>query len=235
MKFTHRVMAVVASAAFVGFAGVASPALAKSGVSTAPGGNKLQCFDGSPEFGGTCTLPSNGAKGSAILALTSDNANGDYAGAYVQNTTLAGQALNKVTQLGYNYSGTKVPTPTELSLNVPIDANGNGTFFTDPVAGTIEPGDFYAFIDAAADGTHCTGVLNASGTMTVNVITDPNCGIYENGVTFRANWAALVAANPDAKVAVDALPFVIAERIPSDDPQTWTVSNVVFGKPGTSK
>jgi len=199
----------------------ATPAFAKGGVVTAPGGNKLLCFDGTTDggFGGTCTLPTNGAKGSAILANTSTNPNGDYAGAYVQNTTLAGQALNTVTQLSYSYTGTKTPTPTELSLNVPIDTGGDGTT------------EWYAFIDAA----YCPGIVGSSGVMNVNVITDPNCGIYEDGATFRANWAELVAANPGAKIATDELPFVIAERTPTDVPQTWTVSNVVLGKPGASK
>ena len=46
------------------------------------------------------------------------------------------------------------------------------------------------------------------------------------------NWAALVAAHPTWKVATDALPFVIAERTPSEEPAFWTVSNVTLGKGG---
>ena len=59
-------------------------------VATAPGQNKLQCFDGTTDggYGGTCTLNSNGAKGSATLDLTSSNPAGDYAGVYTLESTI---------------------------------------------------------------------------------------------------------------------------------------------------
>jgi hypothetical protein len=77
---------------------------------TAPGQNKLLCFDGTTDggFGGVCTLKANGAKGPATLNNTDSNAAGDYAGVYYANTTMSGQALGAVTQPGYTYSGTTV-------------------------------------------------------------------------------------------------------------------------------
>ena len=66
----------------------------------------------------------------------------------------------------------------------------------------------------------------------VDVVNDPNCGLYYQGVLFSPNWAALVAANPGYRVATDALPFIVAERVPADAAQTWTVSNVKLGKGG---
>jgi hypothetical protein len=181
-------------------------------VSTAPGQNKLQCFDGTTDdgFGGTCTV-SNGAKGPATLNNTDTNAAGDYAGVYILNSTLFGQLLTDVKQLSYNYTGTTTPGPGDLSLNLPIDTNGDGTT------------DAYAFIDAA----YCPGVNGY-----VDVINDPNCGIYYNGSVFYANWAAFIAAYPGAKVATDSYAFVIAERTPSEASAYWTVSNVKLGKAG---
>src|SRR5258705_12860160 len=78
--------------------------ISAAAVDTAPGQNKLQCFDGTTDggFGGTCTLKANGAKGPAYLDNTDSNAAGDYSGVFIQNTTLAGQTLGSVTQLGYN-------------------------------------------------------------------------------------------------------------------------------------
>jgi hypothetical protein len=180
---------------------------------TAPGLNKLLCFDGTTDggFGGTCTLKANGAKGPAYLDNSSSNTNGDYSGVYIQNTTLAGQTLSSVTHLGYNYIGTKVPTPSNLSLNVPIDNTGDGAT------------DFYLFIDAA----YCPGVGGH-----VDVIHDPTCGIYVGGVTFYVNWAALLVDYSTATVATSGLPFVIAERTPAEGPALWTVNNVTLGKPG---
>src|SRR5689334_22404831 len=76
------------------------------GKSTAPGQNKLQCFDGTTDggFGGTCTLNSKGAKGSAMLNLSSSNVNGDYAGVYTLDSTLYGKDLDDVTQMSYHYT-----------------------------------------------------------------------------------------------------------------------------------
>lgn len=182
-------------------------------VATAPGQNKIQCFDGTTDggFGGTCTLKNSGANSPATLDNSDSNVNGDYAGVYVQNSTIFGQSLSQVTKLGYTYSGSIAPQPGDLSLNVPIDTDGNGTT------------DTYAFIDAY----YCPGTNGV-----VDVIHDQNCGIWVNGVEY-ANWAALVSANPTWKVA-NAPAFVIAERTPSEPSATWTVSNVMLSAPGNS-
>ena len=185
--------------------------------STAPGQNKIVCFDGTTDggFGGTCTLNSNGAKGSATLDNSGTNPNGDYSGIFTQNSVIYGQPVSNVTQLSYHYSGTTVASAGDLSYNIPIDTNGDGTT------------DFYLFVDAAADGIHCPGVGGL-----VDIINDPSCVMYEGGVTPRANWAAFVAANPGAKIATDNFVFVIAERTPSESTAIWTVNNLKFGKGG---
>jgi hypothetical protein len=208
---------VAAAAMLIGSLAMTMPANAAA-PSTAPGANKLQCFSGTTDnsgFGGTCTLNSNGAKGSATLAVNSNNPNGDYAGVFTLNSVIYGQPVTNVTQLSYHYSGTIVPSAGDLSYNIPIDTNGDGTT------------DFYLFVDAANDGIHCTGV---SGL--VDIINDPNCVMYEGGVTPRANWSAFVAANPGAKIATDNFVFVIAERTGSEPPAIWTVNNLKFGKGG---
>ena len=182
-------------------------------LATAPGQNKLQCFDGVTDggFGGTCTPNSSGAKGSATLNLSSSNPAGDYAGVYTLESNLYGASLTDITQMSYHYTGTITPQPGNLSYNIPIDTNGNGTT------------DFYAFVDAF----YCPGVNGV-----VDIINDSACGIYEGGVTFRANWAAFLAANPGAKVATVNFVFVIAERTPLEPSAIWTVNNVKFGKAG---
>ncbi len=189
-------------------AGASAPA-------TAPGQNKLVCFDGTTDvgsiYGGHCTLNSNGAKGSATLALNSTNPNGDYAGVYTLESKLYGTALSNVTQLSYQYTGTITPGPGNLSLNVPVSTTG----------GSVT--DAYLFIDAA----YCPGVGGL-----VDVIHDSNCGIYYNGTTFYPNWAAVIAAYPSAAIATDNFAFIVAERTPSEPAAVWTVNNVKFGKGG---
>jgi hypothetical protein len=198
---------------FVAFGAILAMSIPAFGVDTAPGQDKLLCFDGTTDggFGGVCTLNSNGAKGPATLNNTDSNPAGDYAGVYIQSTTLSGQLLTSVKQLGYQYSGTTTPTPGDLSLNLPIDTDGNHV------------NDFYAFIDAF----YCPGVGGK-----VDVIHDANCGIYAGGVLFYPNWAAFVAAYPGATIATTALPFVIAERTSAEGPALWTVKDVTLGKPG---
>lgn len=183
-------------------------------LATAPGQNKIQCFDGVTDglgFGGTCTLNSRGAKGSATLDLSSGDPDGDYAGVYTLESNLYGELLTDVTQLSYHYTGTIAPQPGNLSYNIPIDTDGDGDT------------DFYAFVDAF----YCPGVNGV-----VDIVNDSACGIYEGGVTFRANWAAFLAANPGAKVATDNFVFIVAERTPIEPSAIWTVNNVKFGKAG---
>jgi hypothetical protein len=209
-KIVNRILMASAGASLllggIAFAAGSAPA-------TAPGLNKLQCFDGTTDggFGGTCTLNSMGAKGSATLSLTSSNPNGDYAGAYTLESKLYGTLLTNVTQLSYQYSGTIAPQPGNLSLNIPISLGGGSTT------------DAYAFIDAY----YCPGTGGS-----VDVIHDASCGIYYNGSVFYPNWAAFVAAYPGASIATDNYAFIIAERTPSELSAVWTVNNVKFGKGG---
>lgn len=182
-------------------------------VATAPGQNKLLCFDGTTDggFGGTCTLTSKGAKGPAILDNTDDDPAGDYSGVYVEESTLIGALLADVRQLGYHWIGTIDPLPGNLSLNLPLDTTGDGAT------------DGYAFIDAY----YCPGVDGV-----VDAVNDPACGIWYLGIEY-ANWAALVAAFPTGTIATDgSLPFVIAERTPAEPSALWQVRNVKLGKGG---
>ncbi len=185
--------------------------------STAPGQNKLQCFDGTMDtangdtgtfvYGGVCSLKGNGARGPAILDNSSTAVDGDYSGVYVLESTIYGMALSDITQLSYNYSGNLAPQPGNLSLNVPIDTDGDGVT------------DGYAFIDAF----YCPGVDGH-----VDIVNDADCGIFYNGVEYD-NWAALVAGLPGAQVATDAYAFIVAERTPSEPTQMWTITAVKFG------
>lgn len=193
-----------------------SVATANLSVATAPGQNKLQCFDGTTDggaYGGTCTLNSNGAKGPATLDNSSGNPNGDYSGVYTLQSTVYGQLLTDLTQLSYHYTGSIAPQPGNLSYNIPIDTDGNGDT------------EFFAFVDAF----YCPGVNGV-----VNITTDASCGIYAGGVTFYANWAAFVAAQPaGAKVAsTDNFVFIVAERTGTEPSAVWTVGAVKFGKAG---
>lgn len=202
------------TAAAFGVLTVLALAMPVSAGPTSPGQNKLQCFDGVTDGfgnGGTCTLDSHGSKGSATLNLSSGDPDGDYAGVYTLESGLYGSLLTDITQISYHYSGTIAPLPGNLSYNIPIDTDGDGDT------------DFYAFVDAF----YCPG-KNA----VVDIVKDSACGIYEGGVTFRANWAALLAANPGAKVATDNFVFIVAERTGSEPSAIWTVSNVKFGKAG---
>ncbi|MBX4192453.1 hypothetical protein KW798_03135 [Candidatus Parcubacteria bacterium] len=215
MSTAQKIVSSAAVAALFGISGIALAAPVPphgSGPVTAPGQNKILCFDGTTDggFGGTCTLNSNGAKGTATLALTSSNPNGDYAGVYTQESSIYGATLASLKQLSYHYTASITPQPGNLSYNIPIDTDGNGST------------DGYAFVDAF----YCPGTGG-----NVDIVNDPNCGIWLNGVEY-ANWAALVAAFPNAKVATDNFAFIVAERTGTEPAATYTVNNVKFGKPG---
>ena len=166
---------------------------------TAPGQNKILCFESGDA---TCTLNNNSAKGSATLTVTGP---GDASLYYVGfNDSVYGALLSDITQLSFRYTGT--PTAGSPRFSIPIDENNDGNT------------EAFAFVGAA---------LCNNGNGLVDVIKDTTCNVNYKGVDY-ANWAAFVAAFPDAEVALtDNYLFVIA-----DDVGTWTVSNVIIGKPG---
>jgi hypothetical protein len=184
---------------------------ANASVSTAPGQNKILCFSGTEDgfgYNGMCTLNSHGAKGSVTL----DNNDGDsdpynnYSGVYLTDSTMYGQSLSDVKQLSFYYSGDEA-TAGSPRLSIPVDTDGDGLT------------DGYLFVSAY----YCN-----DGEGYVDVINDETCTIYTNfsSESFD-NWADLVATYPDWTVATDAYVFLVA-----DDPGTWTVNNVKFGKAG---
>jgi hypothetical protein len=169
-----------------------------------PGKNKIQCFTSGDA---TCTLNSNGAKGSATLTVNSVPA--DASVFYLHwNGSIYGALLSSITQLGFTYTGTAVAGSPRFSI--PIDTNNDGLT------------DFWAY----ASAFYCN-----DGSGHVDVINDDTCTIFVsyNPLISYPNWAAFVAAQPaNATVALtDNYLFAIA-----DDVGSWTLNNVVIGKPG---
>jgi hypothetical protein len=209
-KFIHAMAAVAAIALMLAWSMPASAAAP----TTAPGQNKLQCFDGASEgtvFGGDCTIKGKGAKGTATLDLTDNDPQGDFAGVFTADSNLYGMPVADITQMSYHYTASIDPQPGNLSYNIPIDTNGDGDT------------EFFLFVDAF----YCPGDNGI-----VDIVNDPDCGMWEGGSVFYVNWDAFVAAHPTAKVALDNFVFIVAERTPVEPAAQYTVSNVKFGKPG---
>lgn len=198
--------------------------------SAAMGGatSNLQCFSGTASvtgFGGTCMITSK-TGGTATLSNNSSSAKGAYSGVLnAHRKNMTGAPLGKIAKFGYTWtamtSSTPTPMPTDLSLNVGISTMG-GTAYTT-----------FVFIDAY----YCPGTSrppnSGATTGTVTVVNDTTCGMYfEN--TFYPNWAALMAAYPDATIGTTstALPFIVAERVGGAPPAVWGISNVHFGSLG---
>jgi hypothetical protein len=189
---------LAAASVAVGALLAAAPAFANA-PSTAPGKNKIVCFQSGDA---TCTLNSKGAKGSATLTVTGAGDASLYYEGY--NGSVYGALLSDIDRLSFTYTGT--PTAGSPRFSIPIDENDDGLT------------EAFAFVGAN---------LCNDGYGLVDVIHDATCDVNYQGVDY-ANWAAFVAAYPDAKVALtDNYLFVIA-----DDVGTWTVNNVTIGKPG---
>jgi len=175
-------------------------------VDTAPGQNKLVCFDGTTEgtiYGGDCVMKSKGARGPAILNNTDGDTDGSYSGVYVEASSMYESLLSDITQLGFNYSGDEA-TAGSPRISIPVDTNNDGVT------------NGYLFVSAY----YCN-----DGEGTVDVINDETCTIYTNfSDESWANWDELLADHSDWSIANDAYVFIIA-----DDPGTWTVSGVKFG------
>ena len=221
-KLLHTALgAVFAATATMASLAIAAPPVMSAGAApfaapplTAPGKNKLKCFDGPSEDapqGGSCTMQGNGAKGPAILDVSSTDPDGDYAGVYYQESSIHGTALGDIKQLGFHYiANDDELNPGNLSLNIPIDEDGDGVT------------EQYAFIDVF----YCPGTDGV-----VDALHDEECGIWYDGVQYE-NWDALVEEFPDALIATDNFAFVIAERTPTENAASYRVNAVKIGKPG---
>lgn len=178
-------------------------------VNTAPGQNKIVCFSGSMDYPGTyhgdCTLNSKGAKGSATLNTVDEDTDpyNNYAGVYTEYSNMYGKLIGDVGKLSFSY--TSEATAGSPRFSIPIDTDGNGAT------------DIWAFISAY----YCN-----DGYGHVDALHDQSCTIYAGSEVFN-NWDEMVAAHPDWMIGTDQYVFLIA-----DDPGTWTVNNVSFGKPG---
>ncbi|MEO5589671.1 MAG: hypothetical protein ABIS03_08805 [Gemmatimonadaceae bacterium] len=174
-----------------------APSYARGDAGTS--GNKLQCF---AEDGASCSLIQNGAS----LNTTS----GGYAGVYIGNSNLNGRLLSEINKFSFTYSGTGV-TGGSPRITFPIDIDGDGV--------TVYDGyDDYVTIDALG----CGNGTATSGT--VDPINNSSCMVSLNGGPTYANWAAFLAAYPNARVASN-LPFVIV-----DQPGQFTITNVQLGR-----
>lgn len=171
---------------------------------TAPGQNKLLCFDGPSEgygYGGTCTVTS-GPKSKQVAQLTTNGGNpaGEYAGVYFAKGPLDGKTLGQVANLSFSYSGSPAGAGAPR-FSVPIDFDGNGTW------------DLFAFVSAY----YCS-----DGAGRVDVVNDATCTIYVGAESF-SNWAAFAAAHPTWRIAKDAVTFIIA-----DEPGQWAITDVRY-------
>jgi len=158
--------------------------------------NPLLCFEGAP---GDCTVNSGGT------SATLNTAAGGYAGVYYASSDLSGDPVATVAGLSFTYtcaSTANCVTGGSPRISVPIDTNADGDT------------ESYAFIDA----NNCGMTAATTGTVT------QTCPVFF-GSTLYANWAAFVADNAGARIATDAIPFVIA-----DQPFVGVISNVQLGQ-----
>ncbi|HKY99339.1 MAG TPA: hypothetical protein VJL35_15910 [Gemmatimonadaceae bacterium] len=171
-------------------------------------GNKLQCFDGTTDGGytGTCTLITNGA---TLNTIDNDiDPYNNYAGVYIPSN-LGGRLLGDVNKLSFDYDGSGAAGGSPR-ISLPIDEDNDGDT------------EGYAYIDTQGCNT---GDANVG---TLDAINDPTCTVWYNNVSYE-NWGAFVTANPNYRVAKNAVTFIIV-----DAPGTFNITNVQLGK-GTAK
>lgn len=180
-------------------------------VKSTPGQNKLLCFDGTTEgfgYGGLCVPNPMGANDSVTLDTTDGKVDGSHAGIYTNDSTMYGRKLGDISRLSFRYIGS-LPTANSPRFSLPIDKDGNGAF------------EQWAFIHAL----DCN-----DGAGLVDAISNQKCPIQLEGAATYDNWAALIAAFPNARIArnqyVLGLMFIVA-----DQPGNWTIDRVKFGDP----
>ena len=162
-------------------------------------------------FGGVgAVAAANGqlqAFGTGTVTITGDaatilNASGQYGGVYTKSKSQSGMLLNVVT---FSFVSTGDVGGGAPRFSIPINTDGG----VGNVAG-------YAFLDAA-------GCLGASGDTTTVSTASSTCRVNFLSQDY-ANWAALAAAFPTARIAQSRVPFIIA-----DAPGSYAVNSIDLG------
>jgi hypothetical protein len=172
---------------------------AGSAMAAPPAKGSLTCAADAPA---TCSV--NSARTVAVI----DTSLGGAAAVWVSNfngKSFYSKLTSQITTLQNNVAGT-VPVGIDPRWSIPIDVGNDGDT------------DFFAFV-AFADCNNGFGL--------VDVIHDATCTVYRDGVAY-ANWAAMVAANPNDRVSYADFAFIIADG--SGAPGSWTISNVKVGQ-----
>jgi hypothetical protein len=193
--------------ALFGFGSVSVFAQGAAGNGHGLGLDRILCFSGTDDggiYGGTCTLNSTGARRTAVLTTNDGDADGSYAGVYSNSRSIYGKPLTSIGMLRFTFSGDAASAGSPR-FSVPIDTDADGDT------------DIWAYISAF----YCSdreGRVSARNT---------GCTIYTSDGGSYQGLRELIAAYPGAVIANDNYVFII-----SDEPGTWTISNVSFGAPG---
>ena len=177
----------------VGLMVAAVAAIGFGSVTASASANKLIAFGT-----GTVTIGDDGT--SATIVNGVDPAGGfQYGGVYIKSKSQSHKPLSAV---DFSFVSTGDVTGGAPRFSLPINTDGGSS-----VAG-------YAFIDAAGCG-------GASDESTLVSTSAANCHVNFLSVDY-ANWAALADANPTARIAPGAIPFIIADGAAG----TYTVTNI---------
>jgi hypothetical protein len=157
----------------------------------------VACFEGatdSPGGGylGVCQRFEPTQDG-AEINTTVQGPNGAYAGVTPTPYYIRGRLLTGVVNLNFSYAGGP-HVGGAPRLSIPIDE-----------APTDGKWDAFAFLDAPGcnDGDEFVGQVEGR--------PDKTCNVNYRGVDYP-NWAAFVTAHPGARVATDAVTFIIIDQ-----------------------
>jgi hypothetical protein len=157
----------------------------------------VQCFEGATDspgggFLGVCQRFSPTLDGAEINTFV-QGPNGSYAGVTQTSNFIRGRLLTGVVNLNFSYAGGP-HVGGAPRLSIPIDkAPTNGTW------------DFFAFMDGPGcnDGDEFVGRIEGK--------SDNTCNVSADGIDYP-NWTAFVAAHPGARIATNAVTFIIIDQ-----------------------
>ena len=161
-------------------------------------GQVVNCFEGESDspgggFLGVCQRLGPANDGAEINTMV-QGANGSYAGVYPATNHIRGRLITGVVNLNFSYAGGP-HVGGAPRLSIPIDE-----------AGTPGTGwDAFAFMDAPGcnDGDEFVGRVEGR--------TDASCLVSYDGVDYP-NWAAFRTAHPGARIATNAITFIIIDQ-----------------------